>query len=121
MSVKDVSERRHRCGRCKEEFICPHGPMCSADYEVMPNVITPEGRLKEHCPINPDWAWIRSYGDRMRAQGHIDAARAKVRAEQAVAEAETAELRVRTSEAELVEVHSYLDEAKVGSRKMTLT
>ena len=75
--------RSHRCGRCNERFACQHGPFCEAGDVVMPNIIQPDGSIKAHCPLTPTWDWIRGYGDRMRAQGHIEHAR--VTAEQVAA------------------------------------
>src|SRR5437773_2279389 len=83
----------HRCMRCNEVFPCSHGPNCTAGKDVMPNIVTADGRgTREHCPQVPDWNWIRAYGDRMRAQGHIEAAH--VAAKQA-ARAVTPDLRFR--------------------------
>lgn len=60
--------RTHRCMRCNEEFPCRHGPNCAADYSVLPNIVNLDGRgVTEHCPSNPDWNWIRAYGERIRA------------------------------------------------------
>ena len=70
-----AERKQHRCGRCNEVFLCKHGPFCKAGAVVMPNIVNRDGTLTEHCPLSPDWAWIRGYGDRMRAQGHIEAVR----------------------------------------------
>lgn len=75
-----MSEKVHRCLRCYEEFPCPHDPNCAAEYSVLPRIVNASGELTEHCPLAPDWDWVRAYGERMRAAAHIEAARVYARA-----------------------------------------
>lgn len=77
MTDQHASIRQHRCMRCNQVFTCTHGPNCSAQFDVLPTVVffDDSGKVatRPHCPEKPDWGWIRDYGDRMRAQGHIEA------------------------------------------------
>jgi hypothetical protein len=54
--------------RCGEEFDCQSIGICGANYNVMANIVKPDGTIVEHCPRNPDWDWIRAYGKRLAAQ-----------------------------------------------------
>jgi hypothetical protein len=61
-------KHKHRCMRCGEEFDCQSIGICGANYNVMANIVKPDGTIVEHCPCNPDWDWIRAYGKRLAAQ-----------------------------------------------------
>src|SRR5687767_6382551 len=52
-------QRLHRCLRCGDVFECPHGEGCQAEYDVLPNLVDPVGNVWPHCPVQPDWNWIR--------------------------------------------------------------
>ena len=77
-SARRFAERvhKHKCMRCNEEFDCRTPLECQANYKVLPNIVTrgDDGQINilPHCPEKPDWEWIRGYGDRMRALGHIE-------------------------------------------------
>lgn len=43
-------KRVHRCMRCNQEFECPHGEGCVADYKVLPRVLV-NGEWVDHCPM----------------------------------------------------------------------
>lgn len=89
--TREEVRKMHRCGRCNESFDCQHGPNCQAGAVVMPNIINPDGRsFREHCPLKPDWEWIRAYGDRMRAGGHIEHAKVTAKTVQELASQLTA-------------------------------
>ena len=57
----------HRCMRCKLIFECEN-VYCTAQYDVLPSIIK-NGQVVEHCPLHPDWNWIREY-----AQARFDQA-----------------------------------------------
>lgn len=73
---REEETKTHRCMRCNEVFACQHGPNCQAGQMVLPVIVSAGSYTTiEHCPPSPDWNWIRAYGDRMRAAGHIEATR----------------------------------------------
>lgn len=49
-----MSEHKHRCMRCRQEFDCSSPDVCKANYDVLPTVVirTPWGlKVIEHCPL----------------------------------------------------------------------
>lgn len=48
----------HKCMRCGLIFECPTPDACTAQYQVVPNMIV-DGKIVEHCPPHPSWDWIR--------------------------------------------------------------
>ena len=57
----------HRCMRCGIDFECRNEGSCKAGFNVVPNIYE-NGVLIEHCPLTPDWNWIREYAKRYREQ-----------------------------------------------------
>lgn len=41
---------KHRCMRCGQEFDCRTLGICTAQYDVLPVVVLPDGTRTEHCP-----------------------------------------------------------------------
>lgn len=65
-------QHRHRCMRCNEEFECQSVGTCTANYNVLPTIVTagPCGiEMREHCPASPSWDWIREYAQRSALEG----------------------------------------------------
>ena len=57
---KAKKDKQHRCMRCNEIFNCPAPDGCMANFDVLPIA----GWIAHQCPIQPDWDWIRAYGER---------------------------------------------------------
>lgn len=54
MTDEQTGVHKHRCMRCREEFVCQTPDECIANYDVLPSIITrgADGRpvVTEHCP-----------------------------------------------------------------------
>jgi len=61
--------RLHKCMRCGLLFEC-ETPNCQAQFKVLPSIIK-DGQVIEHCPRNPDWDWIRDYGEALFDQARF--------------------------------------------------